>query len=131
VCSSDLATDARVIGVVPAAFPAMRAALEAGGIVPIEGEPTIADGLHGNIEPGSVTYELVRDHVAEIVEVTEQEIEAAMRALVREHGIVAEGAGAAAVAAVRAGEVEPGAVAIVSGRNVALETLARVLHDGG
>jgi threonine dehydratase len=126
-----LATDARVIGVVPAAFPAMRAALDAGAVVPIEGEQTIADGLHGNIEPGSVTYELVRDLVADVIEVTEEEIEDAMRALVREHGIVAEGAGAAAVAAVRAGKVDPGAVAIVSGRNVARETLARVLHDGG
>jgi threonine dehydratase len=122
-----------VIGVVPAAFPAMRAALDAGAIVPIEGRQTIADGLHGNIEPGSVTFELVREHVDEVVEVTEAEIESAMRWLAAERGVIAEGAGAAAVAALRAGKGSPdgNAVAVVSGRNVTLETIARVLAQSG
>lgn len=116
----NLATDARVIGVVPAAFPAMRVALERGRVVAIEGERTIADALHGNIEPGSVTVELLRG--VEIVEVTEEQIERAMRTLARDHGLFVEGAGAAAVAA-----GIDGAVAIVSGRNVTGETFARVL----
>ena len=115
-----LATDARVVGVVPAAFPALRVALEHGRVVEIDGEDTIADALHGNIEPGSVTVEMLRG--LEVVEVTEQQIEDAMRFLAREHGLVTEGAGAAAVAA-----GIDGAVAIVSGRNVTRETFARVL----
>jgi threonine dehydratase len=118
-----LATDARVVGVVPAAFPAMRVALEHGRVVEIEGDPTIADALHGNIEPGSVTVGLLRG--IEVVEVTETQLEEAMRFLAREHGLVAEGAGAAAVAAGIAG-----GVAIVSGRNVTRETFARVLQGG-
>src|SRR5262249_62405699 len=64
-----LATDARVVGVVPAAFPAMRAALDAGRIVAIEGERTVADGLHGNIEPGSITFDVGRDRLADVVAV--------------------------------------------------------------
>ena len=116
-----LATDARVVGVVPAAFPAMRVALEHGGVVAIDGEPTVADALHGNIEPGSVTVGLLRG--VEIVEVTEAQLEEAMRFLAREHGLVTEGSGAAAVAA-----GIDGAVAIVSGRNVTRETFARVLQ---
>jgi threonine dehydratase len=118
-----LASGARVIGVVPAAFPAMRVALEHGRVVEIEGERTIADALHGNIEPGSVTVDLLRG--IDVVEVTDAQIEEAMRFLAREHGLVTEGAGAAAVAA----GIE-GAVAIVSGRNVTRETFARVLRAG-
>jgi threonine dehydratase len=117
-----LATSARIVGVVPANFPAMRVALEHGRVVDIEGDWTIADALHGNIEPGSVTVDLLAG--IEIVEVTEEQIEDAMRRLARDYGLVAEGAGAAAVAAGIDG------VCIVSGRNVTRETFARVL-DGG
>jgi threonine dehydratase len=103
----------------------MPAALAAGRVVEIEGDRTVADALHGNIEPGSVTVDLLRG--VEMVEVTEAELEDAMRFLVLEHGLVAEGAGAAAVAAIRSGKAPPG-VAIVSGRNVSPELLARLLH---
>src|SRR4051794_26663289 len=48
-----LATEARVIGVVPEASPAMQS--EVAGRGQVEVRPTIADGLAGNIEPGSVT----------------------------------------------------------------------------
>jgi threonine dehydratase len=123
-----LAARAPVVGVVPSAFPAMRAALDAGRLVDIDGDRTIADALHGNIEQGSVTFELVRDHLDDVVEVTEQEIEAAMRFLAHEHGLVTEGAGATAVAAILAGKTPRGGVAVVSGRNVTAETFARVLE---
>src|SRR3954453_3628252 len=126
-----LAARGRVVGVVPSAFPAMRAALDAGRLVDIAGDWTIADALHGNIEPGSVTFELVREHVADVVEVTEQEIEDAMRFLAHEHGLVTEGAGATAVAAILAGKAPRGGVAVVSGRNVTDEIFARVVLDGG
>jgi threonine dehydratase len=56
--------------------------------------------------------------------VTEEQIEDAMRRLARDHGLVTEGAGAAAVAAGLDG------VAIVSGHNVTRETFARVLSHG-
>ncbi len=123
-----LATDARLVGVVPANFPAMPAALAAGRVVEIEGEWTVADALHGNIEPGSVTVDLLRG--VEIVEVSETEIETAMRFLAHEHGLVTEGAGATAVAAQLAGKA-PAGVAIVTGRNVTAETFGRVLSEGG
>jgi threonine dehydratase len=121
--------DVRVVGVVPAASPAMKAALAAGRIVPVEVLPTIADGLAGNIEPGAVTFELVRDHVDDVVEVTEEEIESAIRYLASTCGLVAEGAGAAATAALLAGRVSPYGtrVAIVSGRNISPEALTEIL----
>jgi threonine dehydratase len=127
-----LAADARVVGVVPEAFPAMRAALDVGRIVQIEGEATIADGLHGNIEPGSVTFELVRDLVEDVVTVSEAAIEDAMRFLATEHGLVAEGAGAAGIAALRSGATAARGrtVAIVTGRNIAAAHFAEVLDRG-
>jgi threonine dehydratase len=121
---------ARVVGVEAERSPAMSSALAAGRIMPVEVGNTLADGLAGNIEPGAVTFELVRDHVAAVTSVSEHEIEEAIRFLARAHGIVAEGAGAAAVAGVMAGRVErgPGAlVVVVTGRNIELRRLSAVL----
>ena len=125
--------DARVVGVEAQRSPAMSTALAAGAITPVEVGDTLADGVAGNLEPGSVTFGLVRDHVEAVVGVSEPEIEEAMRFLARAHGIVAEGAGAVAVAGVMAGRVVAGdepLVVVVTGRNVALPRLAEVLGRG-
>jgi threonine dehydratase len=124
---------ARVVAVEAERSPGFSTALAAGRITPIEVGDTIADGLAGNIEPGSVTFELVRDHVDAVVSVSEPEIEEAMRFLARAHGIVAEGAGAAAVGGVMTGRVARGdgpLVVVVTGRNVELARLAAVLGAG-
>jgi threonine dehydratase len=121
---------ARVVAVEAERSPALSSALAAGRITPIEVGETLADGLAGNLEPGSVTFELVRDHVAAVASVSEAELEEAIRFLVRAHGIVAEGAGAAGAAGVMNGSVERGdgpLAVIVTGRNIALERLAAVL----
>jgi threonine dehydratase len=121
---------ARVVAVEAERSTAMSTSLAAGAITPIEVGETLADGLAGNLEPGAVTFELVRDHVEAVVQVSEHELEEAMRFLARAHGIVAEGAGAAAVAGIMAGRVEQRygpLVAIISGRNIALPRLAAVL----
>jgi len=125
--------EATVVGVEAERSPAFTAALAAGAIAPIEPGETLADGLGGNLEPGSATVPLVRDHVAAVVTVSETEIEEAIRFLARAHGVVAEGAGAVAAAGVLAGRVPRGEgalVVVVSGRNIALERLARVLAPG-
>ncbi len=123
-----------IVGVEVANSPAMSAALDAGYAVEVPVRETIADGLAGNIEPGSVTIDLVRDRVKGIVAVTETEIHTALRFLASEHGLVAEGAGAATLAALLAGKVQAGEgeiVAIVSGRNIALPKLASVYAEFG
>jgi threonine dehydratase len=120
----------RVVAVEGAGAPAMSAALAAGRIVPVPLHPTLADGLGGNLEGGSVTFELVRSHVHEVTVVHEDELAAAMRFLAREHGLVVEAAGAAAVAALLAGRVHSHhgrVVAVVTGRNVEPATHARVV----
>lgn len=121
---------ARVAGVEAERNAAFTAALAAGAIAAIEPRETLADGLGGNVEPGSVTFPLVRDHVASLVTVSEPEIEEGIRFLARAHGVVAEGAGAVAAAGVLAGRVPRGEgalVVVVSGRNIALPRLAEVL----
>jgi threonine dehydratase len=118
----------RVIAAEAERSQAFRAALEAGGIVPIQAEPTLADGLGGNVEPGSVTFELVRDHVAEVVCTPEAEIEDAVRFMATAVGVVCEGAAGAAVGAARAGRAGDGPIVIVvSGRNIAAARLAGLL----
>jgi threonine dehydratase len=124
---------ARVIAVEAELSPAFSTALAAGEIVPIAVGDTLADGLAGNLEPGSATFPLVRDRVAGIVHVSEDEIAAGIRFLARSHGLVAEGAGAAGVAALLAGRVERGTgplVVVVTGRNITLPRLAQVLAAG-
>lgn len=118
----------RVVGVEAAASPAMASALRDGS--PITVAPTLADGLAGNLEEGSVTVELCRRHVDDIVNVTEAEIIEGMRFLFAHHGLVVEGSGAVGVAALLHGRIPgtDGATAVLlTGRNIGPEQFARVL----
>jgi threonine dehydratase len=129
-------SDVRVVGVEAAVSTAVSASIKAGGDVTVPVGETLADGMAGNLEPGSITVELIKRHVHAMVTVTEPEIHAAIRYLARQRGIVAEGAGAAPVAALLAGKIDVHGhpVAVVSGRNITLPTLAGVLqmgHSGG
>lgn len=121
--------DVDVVGVEAAASTAVSAAVDAGHVVDVEVDATLADGMAGGIERGCATVDVIRDHVARLVTVTETEIVAAMRYLLIRHGLVSEGAGAASVAAVLAGKVDitGPVVAVVSGRNIAPALLASVL----
>lgn len=123
--------DVRVIGVEAAASTAFSASLAAGHVVDVPIGETIADGLAGGVEPGSVTVDIVRDSgVVDMVTVDEDELLAAVAELHREHGLVAEGAGAAAPAAVRSGKAAAAdgpVVALVTGRNVTDDVLRRAL----
>jgi threonine dehydratase len=125
--------DVRVIGVEAEASTAFSASVAAGRVVEVPIGETIADGLAGGLEPGSVTVDIVRDSgVVDMVTVDEGELLAAVAALHREHGLVVEGAGAAAVAAVRSGKVpapDSPVVALVTGRNVTDDVLRRALGD--
>jgi threonine dehydratase len=124
----------RIIGVQAAASPAVLAALDDGGATPIVVLPTLADGLAGNVEAGSVTIDLVRRFVTDIVSVTEDEIADAIRFLAREHGLIVEGSGAVGAAALLNGRLDldggPSAV-LLTGRNIAPNVLAELLNARG
>lgn len=120
----------RVIGAEAEASPVFTAALAAGEITTVNVHPTLADGLAGNLEPGSQTFDLVRDLVDAVALVAESSIETAMRSLVWRERLVAEGAGATGVAALLQGGLglEGARVGVMlTGRNVDEAVLRRVL----
>jgi threonine dehydratase len=126
-------TDVRVVGVESEASPSMSAAVAAGTIVPITVEPTLADGLAGNLEAGSITVDIALHERVEILTVSESDIRSAMAYAAHKMGLVLEGAGAVGVAAVRAGLIAPDQhgrdiVVLLTGRNVAPTLLEEVLH---
>ena len=127
-------TGVRIVGVESEASPSMSTALSAGAIVPIDVEPTVADGLAGNLEPGAVTVDIALAHGVEVRTVSEADIRSAMAFSASKMGVVLEGAGAVGVAALRAGVVAPDAdgretVVLLTGRNVAPQLLSEVLHS--
>jgi threonine dehydratase len=120
----------RIVGVEPENSAAMTAALAAGRAVTIDSGPTIADGLAGSIEEGSVTVGIARRRGVEMVTVSEDELWGAVRFLADEVGLVTEGAGAAAVAAWRSAKIHADdgpVVVVVTGRNIDPALLASIL----
>ncbi len=117
-----------VIGAEVESSPVFTAALAAGEITPVQVSPTLADALAGNLEPGSRTFPLVQHLVDGIALVAEGSIETAMRGLYAHHGLVTEGSGAVATAALLQGLGLSGRHVgiIVCGRNIDLEQFARV-----
>ena len=103
-------------------------ALAAGHIVTILVGETLADGLSGNLDPDTITFDIVRSMVDGIDIVTEPQLVQAISGLAREEKLIAEGAGAAATAAVLAHGSGAGHVAvIVSGANIDVEKLRELL----
>ena len=93
---------------------------------------TIADGIAVK-KPGDLTYELCKKYVDEIVTVTDDEISAAILALMEQHKLVTEGAGAVAVAAAMFGKVDienKKTVCVLSGGNIDVTILSRVIKRG-
>ncbi len=112
----------RIVGVQAEASAAIYHSLAAGRLVEIPDRPTIADGIQGNVEPGSITFELIREFVDEVVTVPEDAIGEAIRTLLRREKILVEGAAAVTFAAYRAGHGQDGPTAgVISGGNVDLE----------
>jgi threonine dehydratase len=130
IAAKALSPATEVIGVEAAVNPAFRVALANGRITEIPTFPTIADGLGGNLEPGSMTFEIARDVVDRWSDATEDELRRGMRELVEREHLVAEGAGVAALGALLAGKIDVGGrrvVVVVSGANVDVATLRGVL----
>jgi threonine dehydratase len=114
---------ATIVGVEVEASSPFTLSLEAGRIVAITPRPSLADGLVGNLEPGSMTFALVRQVVDVVVTVSEDDLTRAMKGLATEERLIVEGAGAAATAAILTGKAcAPGqrVVAMVTGGNVDL-----------
>jgi threonine dehydratase len=122
----------QVIGVQPARLPSMKAALASGGPVVVPSAVTIADGIAVR-RAGNQTFPLVRKYVDDVVTVQEEEIANAILLLLEQEKTLAEGAGAAAVAALVNRRVTLSGkkvVALVSGGNIDVTLLARIIERG-
>ena len=121
----------KVIGVQAATVPSMFVSLRSGEITTVRDGATIADGIHV-LTPGDLTFRMVKDYVDDIVTVSEDEIAAAIVALLEGPKTVAEGAGATSVAAYLFNRVDTSlnTVALVSGGNVDITTLSRIITKG-
>jgi threonine dehydratase len=114
-----LKPDLRLIGVQPSSSPPMYAFFQTGSTDPMPIAPTIADGVAGNIERSSITWQLCRRLVDEVVLIDEQAIADALRWTLEVPHILLEGSAVLGIAALRTGTVE------ASGRNVAVVTTGR------
>jgi threonine dehydratase len=118
-----------VIGVEVEASSAFSAARAAGRIVEIAVGETIADGLGGNVDPETITWPVIRDLVDRLVVVPEGAVRKAVRTLLSEDHLVAEGAGVAAIAAAAglAGIEGRRTAVLLTGANIDLPRLTSLL----
>ena len=124
--------DVKVYGVQAAGAPSMYKSVCDGQIEELEKVSTIADGIAVK-KPGDLTYEICSKYVDEIVTVTDDEISAAILALMEQQKLVTEGAGAVSVAAAMFGKVDikgKKAVCLLSGGNIDVTILSRVIKRG-
>lgn len=122
----------KVYGVQAMGAPSMMRSLEHNRIERLNSVSTIADGIAVK-EPGELTYQLCQSYLDGVVTVTEDEICAAILALVEQHKLIAEGAGAVSVAAAMFDKVPVKGrktICLVSGGNIDVTILSRVINRG-
>lgn len=122
----------KVYGVQAEKAPGMVRSLEMGEPATLDSALTFADGIAVK-HPGDVTCSLCKQYVDEVVTVSEDEIAAAILALLEKQKVIAEGAGAVSVAAAMFGKLPlrgKKVVCLVSGGNIDVNILSRVITRG-
>lgn len=122
--------EVKVYGAEPKNSPTMTAAIEAGRIIEIGEEPTIADGCAGNVEPESITFPYIQRLVDGMILVTEESIRNAVARVANEDHIMIEGSAAVSIAALSDASIRgKNVAAIVSGRNITLKLFNEIVGD--
>jgi len=123
----------RVYGVQASGAPSMVNSIKENKIICLDKVSTIADGIKVK-EPGVNTFELVRKYVDDVVTVTDDEVSSAILALIEQHKLIAEGAGAVPAAAVMFNKIPDikgkNVVCLISGGNIDVTILSRVIKRG-
>ncbi len=122
----------KVYGVQASGAPSMVNSIKEGKIKRLASVTTIADGIAVK-EPGDLTFDIVSQYVDELVTVTDDEVAAAILALIEQQKLCAEGAGAVSVAAAMFNKVPVAGkkvVCLVSGGNIDVTILSRVIDRG-
>jgi threonine dehydratase len=108
----------------------MYESMRANQIVEMETQPTLADTCAGGVDLDSITMDLCRRYVDEIVLLTETEIAKSIRLLFEQHRLVVEGSGALGIGGLlKRKERLKGkkVVAVVCGRNIDLEVFKQII----
>ena len=125
--------DCKVHGVQAAGAPSMYDSINKGEIIELPSVSTIADGIAVK-KPGDLTFEMCQKYLDGVVTVSEDEIATAILTLMEGQKTVAEGAGAASVAAVMFDKVPEvkgkNIVCVISGGNIDVSILSRVITKG-
>jgi threonine dehydratase len=123
----------KVYGVQSTGAPSMANSIEENKIITLPSVSTIADGIAVK-EPGKLTFELCSKYVDKVVTVSDDQVSAAILALIEKQKMIAEGAGAVSLAAVMAGKIPDIAgkkvVCLISGGNIDVTILSRVINRG-
>lgn len=125
-------SDIRVTGIQPAESAALYHVLRGATMSEVVHHPTIADGLAGGGDDGSVTNELIARYRVPLILVPETEIRRAVRETIETNGLVMEGSAAAAYAAITGNLVDDTTSRIgfvVSGRNISHELLVELMRE--
>ena len=124
-------TSIEVLGAQSVASPVMHESLKQGRIVDMDLEDSYAEGLHGGIEGNSVTFELCRKYVDEVILVKEDTILRAIgKVLVEQHQVI-EGAAAVGVAAILENPErynDEKVCIVISGGNIELDLLEKSMR---
>ena len=123
----------KVYGVQSAGAPSMIQSLKDGRVEMLPSVSTIADGIAVK-EPGEHTFEVCKKYVDGIVSVTDDQVCAAILALIERQKMIAEGAGAVSLAAVMFGKIPDvtgkKVMCLISGGNIDVTILSRVINRG-
>jgi len=117
-------------GVSPENSPVMYESWRANKMVEMESSPTLADTCAGNVDLDTITLDLCRLYVNEIMLLTETEIETSIRLLFEQHRLVVEGSGALSVGGLLKRKDHfkgKKVVAVVCGRNIPLELFKSII----
>ena len=131
IAVKSLRPDVRVIGVQAEGAAAFPGSLKEGRPVPLGSMTTMADGIAVG-RPGDITFAAVRDHVDDILTVSEDSLARALLALIERAKMIVEPAGAAAVAAILDDPTRYATptVAVLSGGNIDPLLLGKVIRHG-
>ncbi len=127
-----LRPECKVYGVQAQGAASMANSVDNNELITLDGVSTFADGIAVK-RPGDLTYKLVNKYVDGIITVTDDEVAAAVLALMEKQKLVSEGAGAVAVAAAMYGKLDlkdKNTICLVSGGNIDVNILSRVITRG-
>ncbi|NHK31571.1 MAG: pyridoxal-phosphate dependent enzyme [Asgard group archaeon] len=132
IAIKELHPEVRIIGVQTEASPSFYESLKAGKIVEVEFKETIADGVFGGIEKGSITFDIVKELVDEVIVVKEETIRKAISLIWHKENMKVEGSAAMAIAPILEDKNKfenKIIICVISGGNIDSELFQTIIED--